>query len=68
MWNGFGLRDTFHKAGQSEKTMTSGVPRFRELIDATKNPKIVNNIILMKVILIFKKLEILWVILLVVLH
>lgn len=37
--------NTFHKAGQSEKTMTSGVPRFRELIDATKNPKIVNNII-----------------------
>ena len=28
--------------------MTSGVPRFRELIDATKNPRIVNNIIYFK--------------------
>ena len=37
--------NTFHKAGQSEKTMTSGVPRFQELINATKNPRIVNNII-----------------------
>lgn len=35
--------NTFHKAGQSEKTMTAGVPRFKELIDATKKPKIVNH-------------------------
>ena len=37
--------DTFHRAGQSEKTMTAGVPRFKELLDVTKNPKIVNHTI-----------------------
>ena len=37
--------NTFHKTGQSEKTMTSGVPRFQELINATKNPNIVNHTI-----------------------
>ena len=35
--------NTFHRAGQSEKTMTSGVPRFQELINATKNPRNVNH-------------------------
>lgn len=35
--------NTFHKAGMSEKTMTSGVPRFQELINATKKPRIVNH-------------------------
>jgi len=40
--------NTFHKAGQSEKTMTSGVPRFKELIDATKKPKIINHKIYLK--------------------
>lgn len=45
LWNGLQLRDTFHKAGQSEKTMTAGVPRFKELLDVTKNPKIVNHTI-----------------------
>lgn len=35
--------NTFHKAGQSEKTMTEGVPRFEELLNATKNPKITNH-------------------------
>lgn len=35
--------NTFHKAGQSEKTMTEGVPRFQELLNATKNPKMVNH-------------------------
>ena len=43
LWNGLNQRDTFHKAGQSEKTMTSGVPRFQELINATKKPRIVNH-------------------------
>jgi len=43
LWNGLQLRDTFHRAGMSEKTMTSGVPRFQELINATKKPKIVNH-------------------------
>ena len=37
--------NTFHKAGQSEKTMTEGVPRFQELINATKNQKIVSHFI-----------------------
>ena len=40
--------NTFHKAGQSEKTMTQGVPRFAELINVTKKPKIVNNKIFLK--------------------
>ena len=34
--------NTFHKAGQSEKAVTVGVPRFQELLSATKSPKIVN--------------------------
>jgi DNA-directed RNA polymerase beta' subunit len=48
LFNGLNMRDTFHKAGQSEKTMTSGVPRFKELIDATENPRIVNHTIYFK--------------------
>ena len=43
LWNGLSIVDTFHRAGQSEKTMTAGVPRFQELLNATKNPKIVNH-------------------------
>lgn len=35
--------NSFHKAGQSEKTMTVGVPRMQELLNATKKPRIVNN-------------------------
>lgn len=35
--------NTFHKAGQSEKTMTEGVPRFQELLNATRNQKRVNH-------------------------
>jgi len=35
--------NTFHQAGASEKTVTQGVPRFQELINATKNPRTVNN-------------------------
>jgi DNA-directed RNA polymerase beta' subunit len=34
--------NTFHKAGQSTKQVTVGVPRFNELLNCTKNPKIVN--------------------------
>jgi DNA-directed RNA polymerase beta' subunit len=34
--------NTFHKAGQSEKQVTQGVPRFQELLNATKTPRIVN--------------------------
>ena len=40
--------NTFHKAGQSEKTMTEGVPRFQELLNATRNPRIVNHTIFVK--------------------
>lgn len=40
--------NTFHTAGQSDKTMTSGVPRFQELINATKKPRIVNHSIYFK--------------------
>ena len=40
--------NTFHKAGQSEKTMTEGVPRFQELLNATRNPRIVNHKIFVK--------------------
>lgn len=43
LWNGQNIKDTFHRAGQSEKTMTAGVPRFQELLNATKNPRIVNH-------------------------
>lgn len=34
--------NTFHKAGQSEKGMTAGVPRFQELLNATKEQRNVN--------------------------
>lgn len=34
--------NTFHRAGQGDKTVTTGVPRFQELLNATKNPKMVN--------------------------
>lgn len=37
-----GIKSTFHKAGQSEKAVTAGVPRFQELLNATKTPKIVS--------------------------
>jgi hypothetical protein len=48
LWNGLQCVDTFHKAGMSEKTMTSGVPRFQELINATKKPRNVNHRIYFK--------------------
>jgi DNA-directed RNA polymerase beta' subunit len=34
--------NTFHRAGQSEKAITAGVPRFQELMSATKKPKRTN--------------------------
>lgn len=45
LYSGLGLSDTFHHAGMSEKTMTAGVPRLQELLNATKNPRIVNHTI-----------------------
>lgn len=35
--------NTFHKAGQSETTMTEGVPRLQELLNATKNQRVINH-------------------------
>ena len=35
--------NSFHHAGISEAAMTAGVPKFQELLSATKNPKIVNS-------------------------
>ena len=40
--------NTFHKAGSGEKTITTGVPRIEELLNATKDPKSVNCIAFMK--------------------
>ena len=37
--NGLNVRDTFHKAGSAVATVITGVPRFSELMSATKNPK-----------------------------
>jgi DNA-directed RNA polymerase beta' subunit len=34
--------NSFHHSGISEAAMTEGVPKFQELLSATKNPKIVN--------------------------
>lgn len=48
LWNGVSNFDTFHRSGQSDKTLTQGVPRFQELLNATKNPKIVNHKIFFK--------------------
>jgi len=48
IFNGLGLRDSFHSSGMSIKTVIKGVPRFTELLSATKNPKMVNCIIYTK--------------------
>jgi DNA-directed RNA polymerase subunit A" len=42
LYSGLNCFDTFHRAGQGDKTVTTGVPRFQELLNATKNPKMVN--------------------------
>ena len=39
MFNGLCMYDTFHSAGMSVKTVITGVPRFSELLNATKEPK-----------------------------
>lgn len=39
--------NTFHKAGSAEKTVTTGVPRVEELLNATKDPKETNCIVYM---------------------
>lgn len=40
--------NTFHRAGQSEKSVLLGTPRFTELLNATKEPKMVNTKIFFK--------------------
>jgi DNA-directed RNA polymerase beta' subunit len=40
--------NTFHQAGKSDKTVTVGVPRVEELLNATREPKSVNCIVKMK--------------------
>jgi DNA-directed RNA polymerase beta' subunit len=42
LFNGLNIRDTFHTAGLSQKTMTTGVPRFKELLNAKHKPSIIN--------------------------
>lgn len=37
--------NTFHSAGLSVKTVVVGVPRFSELLNATKSPKMVNTLV-----------------------
>jgi intein/homing endonuclease len=37
--NGITVRDTFHAAGSASKNVTTGVPRFTELIDVSKHMK-----------------------------
>ena len=39
LWNGLSVRDTFHKAGDTDKTVVSGVARFEELLSVAKSPK-----------------------------
>lgn len=40
--------NSFHKAGLAEKTVTTGVPRLKELLNASQEPKLVNNRIFFK--------------------
>ena len=39
IYNGLGVRDTFHHCGIAESSVLTGVPRFTELLMATKRPK-----------------------------
>ena len=49
IFNGIQMRDTFHLAGVgSSSKITQGVPRLRELIKVTKNPKNPSNYIYLK--------------------
>lgn len=40
--------NTFHKCGQSEKSVVKGVPRSQELLNVTKHPKTVSSTIYLK--------------------
>ena len=39
LFNGLNVVDTFHRAGQAESQVLTGVPRFQELLNTTKVPK-----------------------------
>lgn len=45
LFNCICMRDTFHFSGLNVKAVSVGVPRFSELLSATKNPKIINCLI-----------------------
>lgn len=45
--NGLGVADTFHFAGISAQNVTLGVPRIKEVIHCTREPKLVNTMIFM---------------------
>lgn len=45
IFNGLCVNDTFHSAGLTIKSVVVGVPRFSELLNATKDPKMVNCLI-----------------------
>lgn len=56
IFNGIQMRDTFHLAGVgSSSKITQGVPRLRELIKVTKNPKNPSNYIYLKDNIRFQK-------------
>ena len=40
--------NTFHRAGDTDKTVVTGVARFDELLSATKNPKSISCLIYLK--------------------
>lgn len=40
--------NTFHKAGSGEKTVTTGVPRVEEMLNATKDPRSINCLVYTK--------------------
>ena len=48
LFNGLVVADTFHTAGSGNKTVTMGVPRVEELLNATKDQKCSNIIVYMK--------------------
>ena len=45
LFNGLNVRDSFHHSGITSDTVITGVPRFAELLNATKNPKSVQTYI-----------------------
>lgn len=48
LFNGLNLMDSFHKAGSAENTKATGTSRFSELLNATKDQKLINCFIYFK--------------------